>query len=57
MAFKVDLKKTYDRIRLEYVDDTILDVGFPPNLIKVIMHCISSYSMQLLWNGYLTHEF
>lgn len=45
MTIKVDLEKTYDRIRWEFVKNTLIDVGFPHNLIRVIMHCISSCTM------------
>lgn len=57
MAIKVDLEKAYDWIRWEFVEDTLNDVSFSHNFIRVIIHCISSCTMQLLQNGCLTNEF
>lgn len=48
---KVDLEKAYDRIQWSFLNDTLVDAGLPSNLVRVIMECVSSSSMQLLWNG------
>lgn len=37
--------------------DTLQDTGFSLNLALVIMHCISTSSMQLKWNGQLIDVF
>ena len=54
---KVDLEKAYDRLRWSFIEDTLRDVGIPKFLYKVIMQCISSYSMIVLWNGGWIDEF
>lgn len=57
MAIKVDLEKAYDRLRWDFIEDTLSNVGFPQPFIRVIMECVSSSSMQLLWNEEVTDEF
>ncbi|XP_050216415.1 uncharacterized protein LOC126667478 [Mercurialis annua] len=56
-AIKVDLEKAYDRLNWNFIEDTLLDVGIPAHIIRVIMHCISSSQMNLLWNGSASQEF
>lgn len=36
MAIKVDLKKAYDRLRWDFIKDTLYDAKFSPGLIKFI---------------------
>lgn len=57
MAIKVDLEKAYDRLRWDFIEDTLVDLGIPSGIIRVIMNCVSSSSMQLLWNGSPTKVF
>ena len=57
MAIKVDLEKEYDRLNWGFIEDTLKDVGIPIKMLSVIMRCISSSSMRLLWNGQPTEEF
>ncbi|XP_061350094.1 uncharacterized protein LOC133295304 [Gastrolobium bilobum] len=57
MAIKVDLEKAYDRISWNFLQDTLYDVGLPENLIRLIMLCVSSCTMNVLWNGACTKEF
>lgn len=57
MAIKVDLEKAYDRVRWEFIHDSLIDAHLPQNLIDIIMRCTSSPHMQVLWNGSLTEEF
>lgn len=56
VAVKVDLEKAFDRLRWDFIEDTLNDAGLPSNLINVIMTCISTASMQILWNGSPTEE-
>ncbi|WCJ31853.1 Polynucleotidyl transferase ribonuclease H-like superfamily protein [Euphorbia peplus] len=51
MAIKVDLEKAYDRLCWDFIDDTLQQVGIPSGIIKLIMFCVSSSSLQILWNG------
>ena len=57
MAIKVDLEKAYDRLRWAFFEETLEVTGIPEKLRKVIMHCITSSSMRLIWNGQTTEEF
>ncbi|XP_028804491.1 uncharacterized protein LOC114759480 [Neltuma alba] len=51
MAIKVDLEKAFDRLRWDFILDTLQDARLPSSMITLIMKCISSSSMQVLWNG------
>ncbi|KAK7260044.1 hypothetical protein RIF29_25766 [Crotalaria pallida] len=51
MAIKIDLEKAYDKLKWNFVIDTLKDEGIPDMLINVIYHCISSATMNILWNG------
>lgn len=48
MAIKVDLEKAYNRIRWDFIEDTLSDVGFPSKMFRIIMDCITMISMQIL---------
>ncbi|KAH1081880.1 hypothetical protein J1N35_021641 [Gossypium stocksii] len=37
MVVKVDLEKAYDRIRWDFLKDTLIDVGFPMAFVSIIM--------------------
>lgn len=57
MAIKIDIEKAYDRLRWDFIENTLKDGHIPWNIINVIRHCISSTSMQILWNDGFTDEF
>lgn len=57
MAIKVDLEKTYDRLKWEFIIETLEDIGLPVILIDLIWLCISTLSMHMLWNGEALDEF
>jgi Reverse transcriptase (RNA-dependent DNA polymerase) len=57
MTIKVDLEEAYDKLRWSFVRDTICAIGIPMRLVEIIMDCISSVSMRVLWNGNMTEEF
>lgn len=48
MAIKVDMEKEYDRLRWEFIRDTLEEAGLPSNLIQLIMDCVSTSSMQII---------
>lgn len=56
MEIKIDLEKAYDRLKWEFVKDTLQDIGFPPSTIDLIWYCISTPSMRVLWNGEALEE-
>jgi hypothetical protein len=51
MIFKIDLEKTYDNVGYEFLRFCLQRSGFPPTTVKLIMFCVSSSSMVILWNG------
>lgn len=51
MAVKIDLEKAYDRLKWNFVRDTLRDIGIPEPLVSIIWQCISSSNMRVLWNG------
>ena len=55
MAVKVDLKKAYDRLEQSFIHKVLLVFHFPPNLVKVIMSCVSNSNISILVNA-STHE-
>jgi len=57
MLLKLDLEKAYDRIRWEFLEDTLRAVRLPEKWIVWIMQCVTEPSMSLLWNGERTEAF
>lgn len=51
MAFKIDLKKAYDNVDWNFLHGCLEEFGFPPIITKLIMHCVSSSSLSIIWNG------
>ena len=51
MVLKVDLEKAYDRVRWDFLLETLTLAGHPPNLVKVIMQCQAAGSTELRWNS------
>ncbi|KAL4285122.1 hypothetical protein GQ457_16G012140 [Hibiscus cannabinus] len=57
MAIKIDLQKAFDRLRWGFIADTLVDAGIPQYLICIILHCITSSTLQVQWNGVLSRPF
>ncbi|CAN1148633.1 Putative ribonuclease H protein At1g65750, partial [Linum perenne] len=57
MVVKIDLAKAYDKIDWGFVKDTLCSVGVPDSLVEIIMACILSPSIQILWNGGCSESF
>ena len=53
----MDLAKVYDRLSWEFILYNLLDMGIPHSLTNVIMKCITTTSIQVLWNGGLSESF
>ena len=51
MAVKVDLAKAYDRLEWSFVHHVLNAFHLPRMLIDLIMSCISSTSISILFNG------
>ncbi|KAE8666647.1 hypothetical protein F3Y22_tig00112495pilonHSYRG00083 [Hibiscus syriacus] len=54
MIAKIDLQKAYDNVSWEFLKKTLQDFNFPERLVETIMFCITSYSIEPLWNGEIT---
>lgn len=57
MVVKIDLEKTYDRERWEFINTCLQDADIPDFLRRAIMSEISNSTMQILWNGIPTQKF
>lgn len=57
MAIKVDLEKAYDRLSWDFIRDTLYAARLPGELVSVIMQCIESSTLSVLWNGCATKTF
>lgn len=47
MAIKIDLEKAYDCLNWGCLKDTLSDCKLPEDLVSVIIHCVTSVSMQI----------
>lgn len=50
MIVKIDLEKAYDRIEWDFLKVVLQEVGFSEMLIKVILSCIKSTRLEVIWN-------
>ncbi|KAG7559686.1 Reverse transcriptase domain [Arabidopsis thaliana x Arabidopsis arenosa] len=57
MLLKLDLEKAYDRIRWDFLEDTIRAAGFEECWVQWIIQCVTGPSMSILWNGEKTDAF
>ncbi|KAG7547784.1 Ribonuclease H domain [Arabidopsis suecica] len=57
MLLKLDLEKAYDRIRWDFLEDTLKAAGLPDKWVSWIMTCVTGPSMRILWNGEKTEQF
>ena len=51
MVVKIDLEKTYDRIEWSFLKMVLEHFSLPPNIIKLIISCVSSTSTTIVFNG------
>lgn len=51
MIAKIDLEKAYDRIDWNFLEAVLKKVCFGKDLLQVIMNCIKSTSLVVIWNG------
>ena len=57
MTIKIDLEKAYDRLEWNFIRDTLALFKVPSFLLNVIMSCITSSSIVVLFNGVMLKEF
>ena len=51
MAIKIDLEKAYDRLEWDFIRDTLKLVKFLEHFFSIILSCISSATVSILYNG------
>lgn len=51
VAIKIDFEKAYDNVSPSLNTASKRYFGFPPLIITLIMHCVSTSKLSLIWNG------
>lgn len=51
MAAKIDLEKAYGKLEWPLIKYTLQFDHFPAKIVDLIMACISSSTISILWNG------
>ena len=57
MAIKIDLEKAYDRLNWQFLKRCLFELNLSNHLVNLIHECVSSPTLQLLWNGDLSEIF
>ena len=57
MAIKIYLRKAYDSVEWSFLERTLIDFGFLDKIRKLIMFCVSSSSLSIVWNGVRLENF
>lgn len=51
VGIKLDMEKAYHRVEWDFLESTLLTMGFPIKIVKTIMLCVRSVSFSILING------
>lgn len=57
VTFKVDHEKAYERVCRDFLEKVLNEFGLSPMTISLIMWCVRSSSLLLIWNGSRTDSF
>lgn len=57
MVAKIDLDKAYDKLEQSFIKYILLFYHFPAPIIDLIMACIASASISIIWNGKVSPAF
>ncbi|KAK4267638.1 hypothetical protein QN277_024391 [Acacia crassicarpa] len=57
MTVKIDFEKAYDRIRWPFIRRVLEEAGLDGKFTNLVMDCITSSSLNVLWNGERTEDF
>ncbi|XP_061998871.1 uncharacterized protein LOC133716160 [Rosa rugosa] len=57
LVWKIDLSKAYDKLNWSFINQVLYELQIPNQLTKLIMHCITSPSFQVILNGDLSDKF
>ena len=50
-TIKIDMEKAYDRLDWKFIEHTLMCLNLETKFIQIIMACITTNSMSILWNG------
>nr|KYP45784.1 GTP-binding nuclear protein Ran-3 [Cajanus cajan] len=51
VIYELDLEKAYDKVAWPFLENYLQDFGFPAMIVNLIMHCVTSSTFSLIWNG------
>ena len=51
MMVKIDFEKAYDRLRWKFIRESLMKLRLPQIMVEVVMQCIESARLSILWNG------
>ena len=51
IVVKIDLEKAFDHLEWGFIKMVLTHFRFPENIIRLILSCVSTTSMSLLFNG------
>lgn len=57
MTIKIDLEKAYDKIEWKFIKQIFFSINTPNHLISLILSCMSSSKLVILFNGKPTEFF
>lgn len=57
MAIKVNLEKTYDKLRWDFIHDTLISTNFLIDFVHIVMDFITSPIISVFWNDKPKQEF
>lgn len=56
MTIKINLNKAYDRLKWQFIRETLVDIGLTNHMVNLIQSCFSTPSMNVLWNNEVLEE-
>lgn len=57
MALKIDFEKAYDHLKWSFIRETLSQMNLHILLIDIIMDCITTADLKVLWNGEPSRNF
>ncbi|PNX95563.1 ribonuclease H, partial [Trifolium pratense] len=57
VGIKTDMAKAYDRVEWDFLEATMVTMGFPATMVQTIMKCVTTVKFSILINGYPSQEF
>lgn len=57
VGIKLDMEKTYDILDWNFIPKTLINIGFPINIMNLIMNCVNTLSFSILLNCFSIYTF